>query len=190
LREASNLSINVEVYLTYISVNVKNVFLNPMAENLIVLENATKAAQYQSLLPQIGALIDHKVNIVANMANVCAAIKQTFDFFWIGFYLVENGQLVLGPFQGPIACTTIQKGKGVCGTSWDRLETIIVPDVEAFPGHIACSSLSKSEIVVPVYNAANQCVGVLDIDSSDLNTFDETDKQYLEQMMDLLKPFF
>src|SRR5258708_29176389 len=120
-----------------------------MAEDLTIV-SGSKAAQYRSLLPQIKALMEGETDLVANLANVTAALKEQFDWLWVGFYLVKNGELVLGPFQGPVACTRIRKGKGVCGTSWQKEETIIVPDVEAFPGHIACSSSSKSEIVIPV----------------------------------------
>ena len=137
-----------------------------MAEELIKLEGS-KEAIYQGLLPQIKGLISGETDQIANLANVCAALKETFDFLWVGFYLVKEEELVLGPFQGPIACTRIQKGKGVCGTSWEKAETLVVPDVDLFPGHIACSSLSRSEIVVPLI-ATNNVVGVLDVDSHHL----------------------
>jgi len=151
-----------------------------MAEELIKLEGS-KEAIYQGLLPQIKGLISGESDQIANLANVCAALKETFDFLWIGFYLVKEDELVLGPFQGPIACTRIQKGKGVCGTSWLKAETLVVPDVDLFPGHIACSSLSRSEIVVPLI-ASNTVVGVLDVDSKDLATFDEIDAHYLNEI--------
>lgn len=138
---------------------------------------------YATLLPQIKALVEGESNRVANLANVAAALKQTFDFFWVGFYLVEDGELVLGPFQGPIACTRIRYGRGVCGTAWKEGKTLIVPDVDKFPGHIACSSASRSEIVVPIYNKEKEVVGVLDIDSDRLAEFDETDREWLERIV-------
>lgn len=141
----------------------------------------TKEEQYRQLLPQIEALTAGEQDMIANMANTAAALHEAFGFWWTGFYLVRGEQLVLGPFQGPIACTRIPFGRGVCGTAWQRRETVIVPDVHAFPGHIACSSLSQSEIVVPLIRD-NQVIAVLDIDSRFLNTFDETDKKYLEQI--------
>ena len=133
------------------------------------------------MLPQVRSLIEGEVDLVANLANVAAALKEAFDFFWVGFYLVKQDQLVLGPFQGPVACTRIRKGKGVCGTAWQEGATLLVPDVEVFPGHIACSSLSRSEIVVPLIKDG-EVWGVLDIDSDLLNFFDETDRKYLEEM--------
>ena len=149
-----------------------------MAECLNIFEG-TKAEKYQNLLPQIAALIGSETDFTANMANICAALKQTFDFFWVGFYVVKAGALVLGPFQGPVACTRIAYGKGVCGTAWKNRETLIVPDVKLFPGHIACNEASKSEIVVPVFSG-NEIIGVLDIDSDTLNSFDRIDAEYLE----------
>jgi L-methionine (R)-S-oxide reductase len=151
-----------------------------MAEDLRIAEG-TKLEQYSNLLPQINALIEGEDDLVANLANVSAALKEQFGWLWTGFYLVKGEQLVLGPFQGPVACTRINKGRGVCGTAWAKAETIIVPDVEAFPGHIACSSLSKSEIVVPIFRNG-EVAGVLDVDSVELNEFDETDRYYLEQI--------
>lgn len=151
-----------------------------MAESLFI-NNGTKAEQYKELLPQITALVSGESNLTANLANTVAALKMTFDFFWVGFYVVENDQLVLGPFQGPIACTRISKGKGVCGTSWEKKETILVPDVDAFPGHIACSSASRSEIVVPVLKN-DEVVAVLDVDSDQLNDFDEADANALNEL--------
>ena len=152
-----------------------------MAEELYVV-NGDKGQVYQSLLPQIEALISSEDDWVANLANVSAALQQAFSFLWVGFYRVIDSQLVLGPFQGPIACTRIAKGAGVCGEAWQRNATIIVPDVDQFPGHIACSSSSKSEIVVPIVNTNNEVAFVLDIDSDKLNDFDETDQVYLERL--------
>jgi len=152
-----------------------------MSDDLQLVEGS-KADQYRSLLPQIRALVAGEADRVANLANIAAALKQQFDWLWVGFYLVSNGQLVVGPFQGPIACTRISKGRGVCGTAWQEGRTLIVPDVEAFPGHIACSSLSRSEIVVPIYHQG-EVVGVLDADSIALNDFDEEDQRWLEQVV-------
>lgn len=149
-----------------------------MAEDLSIIKG-DKQTQYQSLIPQIKALIEGEPDLIANLANIAGALKEQFGWFWVGFYLVKGEQLVLGPFQGPVACTRINKGRGVCGTSWANAVTLIVPDVEKFPGHIACSSLSKSEIVVPMIKDG-MVWGVLDVDSEFLNSFDETDKQYLE----------
>ena len=151
-----------------------------MAEEVTII-SGSKEEQYLSLLPQVRSLIEGEVDFVANLANVAAALKEAFDFFWVGFYLVKQDQLVLGPFQGPVACTRIRKGKGVCGTAWQEGATLLVPDVEVFPGHIACSSLSRSEIVVPLIKDG-KVWGVLDIDSDLLNFFDETDRKYLEEM--------
>ena len=151
-----------------------------MAEELTFI-SGSKEEQYLALLPQVRSLIEGEVDLVANLANVAAALKEAFDFFWVGFYLVKQDQLVLGPFQGPVACTRIRKGKGVCGTAWQEGATLLVPDVEVFPGHIACSSLSRSEIVVPLIKDG-EVWGVLDIDSDLLNFFDETDRKYLEEM--------
>ena len=156
-----------------------------MSEDLKIAVSADKKEQYESLLPQIEALLYGEPDLVANLANICAALKEQFKWFWVGFYLVKNSELVLGPFQGPVACTRIAKGKGVCGTSWQNAETLIVPDVDDFPGHIACSSLSRSEIVIPLfYN--NEVVGVLDVDSEDLAKFDATDAEYLERIVKLV----
>jgi L-methionine (R)-S-oxide reductase len=152
-----------------------------MAESLHI--NGTgKAERYASLLPQIYALCEGENDLTANLANISAALKQTFGFFWVGFYLVRGNELVLGPFQGPIACTRIQLGRGVCGTAWKEKKTILVPDVELFPGHIACSSESKSEIVVPVVDAEGNVVMVLDVDSDKLNDFDSDDQHALEEL--------
>jgi len=157
-----------------------------MSEDLHII-SGTKAESYSSLLPQVQAILTGESDLVANMANMVAALKEQFGWLWIGFYIVKNEELVLGPFQGPIACTRIRKGRGVCGASWDQAKTLIVPDVEKFPGHIACSSLSRSEIVVPVIRN-EKVVAVLDADSSALNEFDITDQYYLEAMVDLLEP--
>ena len=156
-----------------------------MAEDLVITKSADKTAQYRSLIPQIEALITGEDDLIANMANICAALKEQFNWFWVGFYMVKNDQLVLGPFQGPVACTRIFKGKGVCGTAWQQAETLIVPDVDAFPGHIACSSLSRSEIVLPIFNNG-EVIGVFDVDSELLAHFDEVDAQYLEQIIKLI----
>lgn len=159
-----------------------------MAENLIIAEGADREARYQQLIPQLESLTSGEPDLIANLANVVAAIRQTFGFFWIGFYLVRDNELVLGPFQGPIACTRIGLGKGVCGTSWKEKKTIVVPDVDLFPGHIACSSDSKSEIVLPAFK--NDTVAlVLDIDSDQLNDFTSLDAHYLEQVMRLVEKF-
>lgn len=165
-----------------------------MAEDLEIIIGH-KTDQYQSLIPQITGLLEGENDLVANMANVVAALKEQFGWFWVGFYVVKpsfdkssedkNAELVLAPFQGPVACTRIKKGRGVCGSSWAEAKTLIVPDVEKFPGHIACSSLSKSEIVVPVIRN-NEVVAVLDVDSSDYNQFDETDQQFLEEIVNLI----
>ena len=146
----------------------------------------TKQETYQTLLPQIEALVAGETDMIANMANIAAVLHETFGFWWTGFYRVEGQQLVLGPFQGPIACTRISYGKGVCGTAWQRAETVIVPNVHEFAGHIACSSASNSEIVVPILHDG-RVVAVLDIDSKDFNTFDETDRLYLEQIATLVR---
>lgn len=155
-----------------------------MAEDLHIVEG-TKAEQYEALLPQIQGLLEGETDWVANLANICAALKEQFGWFWVGFYIVKKDELVLGPFQGPVACTRIRKGRGVCGSSWQEKKTLIVPDVEQFPGHIACSSLSKSEIVVPIIRE-NEVKGVLDVDSNTLDSFDETDQLYLERIVALI----
>lgn len=147
-----------------------------------------KSERYELVLKQISALIAGETDETAVLANVSSALATAFpEWLWTGFYLVRNGELLLGPFQGPVACYHIKKGRGVCGSSWEREETIVVPDVEEFPGHIACSSLSRSEIVVPMYSKAGDIVGVLDIDSPEIGTFDHIDKQYLEQLVSVLK---
>jgi GAF domain-containing protein len=157
----------------------------PMAEDLQIIRG-NKTEQYESLIPQLKGLLEGETDLVANLANVVAALKEQFGWFWVGFYLVKDGELVLGPFQGPVACTRIRKGRGVCGSSWEQQKTLIVPDVEKFPGHIACSSLSKSEIVVPVIRN-NEVVGVLDVDSDEYDQFDSTDQYYLEQILHLVQ---
>ncbi|WP_293946255.1 MULTISPECIES: GAF domain-containing protein [unclassified Sphingobacterium] len=156
-----------------------------MAEDLSIAKGS-KEEQYQNLLPQIGGLLQGENNQIANLANIAAALKEQFSFFWVGFYLVDSAdELVLGPFQGPVACTRIKKGRGVCGGAWAQAKTLIVPDVDQFPGHIACSSLSRSEIVLPVYKQG-AIIGVLDVDSSELDSFDEIDEKYLTQVLQLL----
>jgi len=152
----------------------------------IIIEGTNKEEKYISLLPQLKALIEGEEDLIANLANITAVIKQTFGYFWVGFYLVKNNQLVLGPFQGTLACTRIALGKGVCGTAWKEAKTIIVDDVDKFPGHIACSSASKSEIVVPVFNHQKEVIGVLDVDDDVYATFDEIDKLYLEKIASLV----
>lgn len=163
-----------------------------MAEDLKIIKG-NKTEIYQSLIPQIKGLLDGEPDLIANLANVAAALKEQFNWLWVGFYLVkpsgkagDDNELVLGPFQGPVACTRIKKGRGVCGTAWQNALTIIVPDVEKFPGHIACSSLSRSEIVVPLFKN-NEVVGVLDIDSELTDQFDETDKAFLEEIVREIK---
>lgn len=155
-----------------------------MAEDLTIIKGS-KEAQYQNLLPQLKGLLEGEEDLIANLANVAAALKEQFGWLWVGFYLVKNGELVLAPFQGPVACTRIKKGRGVCGTSWAQARTLIVPDVEQFPGHIACSSLSRSEIVVPLIRKG-EVIGVLDVDSTELAAYDETDQHFLEAIAGLL----
>lgn len=153
-----------------------------MAEELIVNNTATKEEKYQSLIPQIEALVTGEPDLTANLANIASALKYGMGFFWVGFYLVKDDELVLGPFQGPIACTRIRKGKGVCGTSWEKAETLLVPNVDEFPGHIACSSDSKSEIVLPAIKNGEVAL-ILDVDSDQLNDFDSVDQAHLEKLM-------
>lgn len=160
-----------------------------MAEELILDLTLTKAEKYRQLLPQIEALTTGEPDLIANLANTMGALKQTFGFFWVGAYLVKGDELVLGPFQGPIACTRIRRGKGVCGASWAEAQTLLVPDVEQFPGHIACSSESKSEIVVPVLKDG-QVAMVLDVDSDQFNDFDQDDQLALEQLAQLMASWF
>ena len=153
-----------------------------MAEDLNLSKTLSKEGKYEELIPQLKALITGEEDVIANLANVSAGLKEAFGFLWVGFYLVKNNELVLGPFQGPVACIRIRKGKGVCGVSWDKAETVIVPDVEKFNGHITCSSLSKSEIVIPILKN-KEVIAVLDVDSSELNTFDEVDNKYLSSLL-------
>ena len=155
-----------------------------MAEDLLITKG-TKEEQYGSLLPQIKGLLEGEPDLIANLANITGALKEQFNWLWVGFYLVKEDELVLGPFQGPVACTRIKKGKGVCGTSWARAQTLIVPDVEKFPGHIACSSLSRSEIVVPIIRN-KKVIGVLDVDSIEPDQFDNIDQDYLEQIIEFI----
>ena len=152
-----------------------------MSEELLI-NTGDKKEQYQSLLPQIKSIIENETDLIANLANISACLKTQFNWLWVGFYLVKEDELVLGPFQGPIACTRIKKGRGVCGTAWQEMKTIIVPDVEKFPGHIACSSLSKSEIVLPIIRNGI-VIGVLDVDSEHLGSFDEIDQGFLEEVI-------
>ena len=156
-----------------------------MAEQLDIAQSSDKAAKYRTLLPQIETLIAGESDLIANLSNIAAALKQTFDFLWVGFYIVKGDELVLGPFQGPIACTRIAFGKGVCGSSWKEKKTIVVQDVDLFPGHIACSSASRSEIVIPVFNGSEVTM-VLDVDSDQLGAFDETDQLFLESLLSKL----
>lgn len=158
-----------------------------MVEELFFTKRGrTKEERYESLYPQVCSLIEDETDIIANLANVSAALKEAFDFFWIGFYLVKNNQLVLGPFQGPIACTRIAYGKGVCGAAWKENKAIIVPDVNSFPGHIACSALSQSEIVIPIVKN-NEVVAVLDVDSEYQDSFDKTDEKWLTKIVTQLR---
>ncbi len=157
-----------------------------MAEEIIVPEGTSKAERYETLTLQLKPLVESEADVIANMANISAALKEVFGFFWVGFYIVREQQLVLGPFQGPVACTRIRYGKGVCGTAWKEQQPILVPDVDEFPGHIACCSLSKSEIVVPVFHHG-KIAAVLDVDSEFLNHFDETDEKYLSEIAGWLK---
>lgn len=159
-----------------------------MAETLNI-QDGTKEEKYEALLPQIKALVESEPDAIANLANITAVLKQTFGWFWVGFYLVKDNELVLGPFQGTLACTRIKKGKGVCGASWQNEETIIVEDVDKFPGHIACSSDSKSEIVIPIYNKDKKIAAVLDVDDDAYASYDNTDKKYLELLAELVTPF-
>jgi L-methionine (R)-S-oxide reductase len=155
-----------------------------MAEDLTIVDG-TKQEQYEALIPQVKGLLDGETDLIANLANITAALKEQFNWLWVGFYLVKNDELILGPFQGPVACTRIKKGRGVCGASWVQSKTLIVPDVEKFPGHIACSSASRSEIVIPVIHD-NKVVAVLDVDSKNVNDFDRTDQTCLEQIVSLI----
>lgn len=160
-----------------------------MAGELIISTSADKKEKYESLLPQIEGLISYEDDLIANLSNIAAALKFGMGFFWVGFYIVKNDELVLGPFQGPIACTRIRMGKGVCGTAWEMNETVLVPNVDEFPGHIACSGDSKSEIVLPA-SKDGEVKLILDVDSDKLNDFDQTDKEYLEKLMKLIEGKF
>jgi len=160
-----------------------------MAEELHIPTTSDKTERYLSLIPQIHALVKGEPDLYANLSNIAGALKQAMGFFWVGFYLVKEGELVLGPFQGPIACTRIQKGKGVCGTCWEKGEIILVENVEQFPNHIACSSESKSEIVLPAFNKSGEVALVLDVDSDRLADFDETDSTYLKQVIAIIESF-
>jgi L-methionine (R)-S-oxide reductase len=168
----------------YILLRISKIVHKIMAEDLSILKG-TKEEQYVNLIPQIKGLLIGEDDLIANLANITAALKEQFNWLWIGFYLVKNDELVLAPFQGPVACTRIKKGRGVCGAAWQQEQTLIVPDVEKFAGHIACSSLSKSEIVVPIFHQ-NKVVAILDVDSINLDEFDATDKQYLEEIVGLI----
>jgi L-methionine (R)-S-oxide reductase len=159
-----------------------------MAEELVISKSTDKTERYAVLLPQINALVEGEQDLIANLSNITAALKESMNFFWVGFYLVKDNQLVLGPFQGPVACTRIDFGKGVCGSSWKEKKTILVPDVEKFPGHIACNSASKSEIVLPAFKNKDVAL-VLDVDSDKLNDFDETDQKALENLMRIVEKF-
>jgi L-methionine (R)-S-oxide reductase len=156
-----------------------------MAEDLKII-SADKEKQYQSIIPQIEALVGGEADLIANMANISAALKEQFNFFWVGFYLVRGEELVLGPFQGPVACTRISFGRGVCGAAWQQKKALVVPDVDNFPGHIACSSASRSEIVIPIIREG-AVVAVFDVDSAELDQFDDTDEKYLSQALSFLQ---
>ena len=159
-----------------------------MSEDLILSANADKETRYREIFPQLKALIEVETDMTANLANVCAALKEAFGWWWVGFYLVKGEQLVLGPFQGPVACTRIAFGKGVCGTAWKEKKSVLVPDVEQFEGHIACSSASVAEIVIPIFNKKFEVVGVLDIDSEKYDLLDETDVKWLEEIVRIVAP--
>lgn len=161
-----------------------------MADELKISTDSTKEEKYQELLPQIQSLIAYEQNVTANLANIAAALHQAFSWWWVGFYLVDNSELVLAPFQGPIACTRIKFGRGVCGTAWKEAKSQLVPDVEKFPGHIACSSLSVAEIVVPVFDKSGQVIGVFDVDSEKFDVLDAIDVQYLEKISKLITEKF
>jgi L-methionine (R)-S-oxide reductase len=186
--KSPNLTILPVLYIrlkvnTYFYAHIKS--RHKMAEDLIIVKNESKEQQYISLLPQIEALVSGEPDQTANLANIAAALKEQFNWLWVGFYLVKDEVLVLGPFQGPVACTRIRKGKGVCGKAWEDAAVIIVDDVELFPGHIACSSASRSEIVLPIFSDG-RVAGVLDVDSAELAAFDKIDEKYLLQVLALL----
>lgn len=157
-----------------------------MAEELIINPAADKTEKYNTLLPQLKSLLSHEADLIANLANTSAVLRETFGWFWVGFYLVKGDELVLGPFRGTLACTRIRLGKGVCGSAWAQKKSLLVPDVEQFPGHIACSSLSVSEIVVPLFNASNKVIAVLDVDSDRYDVLDETDLKFLEKIAEIV----
>lgn len=162
-----------------------------MAEDIKIAEkNASKREKYDTILPQMSALVEGEPNLIANLANIAAILKEGLQFFWVGFYLVEGNELVLGPFQGSVACTRIDRGRGVCGMCWETGKIMIVPNVEEFPGHIACSSLSKSEIVLPIRNKEGKVIMVLDVDSDRLNDFDQDDQEYLEQVVTIVEGIY
>ncbi|MBP6260257.1 MAG: GAF domain-containing protein [Paludibacter sp.] len=161
-----------------------------MSENLIIDINASKFEKYEALLPQIESLIAYETSLTANLANVSAALREAFGWWWVGFYLVDGEELVLGPFQGPVACTRIRFGRGVCGTAWKEAKSQLVPDVEKFPGHIACSSASVSEIVIPVIDKNGKVLAVLDVDSERYDVLDETDVHYLEKLVAMVAEKF
>ena len=173
---------------SYILLTLKCIFAEKfiMAEELHIKAGTIKSEIYENLIPQLKALISSETDLTANLANIAAALKETFRWWWVGFYLVKENELVLGPFQGPIACTRISYGKGVCGTTWKTASPLLVPDVEKFPGHIACSSQSVAEIVVPILDSNNQVIGVLDVDSEKYDVLDETDLAYLEKICHLI----
>ena len=160
-----------------------------MAEELIINNHLSKEEKYIQITPQVEALIMGEQDVIANLANIMAALKYSFNFLWVGVYVVKQNELVLGPFQGPIACTRIAKGKGVCGTAWEQKKTLIVPNVDEFPGHIACSSDSRSEIVLPIFNEEGEVALILDVDSEHLNNFNEIDEKYLSQIAQLIASF-
>lgn len=160
-----------------------------MTESFYIPQTFSKEEKYKSFLPQLKSLVETETDCIANLANITSALKYTFHFFWVGFYFVKGNELVLGPFQGTLVCTRIPFGKGVCGTCWQKQEIIVVPDVEKFPGHIACSSFSKSEIVLPIFNKEKQVIMVMDIDSDKENDFDTTDSFYLQQIASLIETF-
>ncbi|MFN3589125.1 MAG: GAF domain-containing protein [Spirosomataceae bacterium] len=161
-----------------------------MAESIFIPETASRADIYEALLPQITSIIEHEPNRTANLANVAAVLKEAFGFFWVGFYLRDETDLVLGPFQGPLACTRIAFTKGVCGHAYSTQKSVLVPDVDQFPGHIACSSASKSEVVIPIFSTSGEIVGVLDVDSDRLDDFSEVDVVGLEKIMRVLSKVF
>lgn len=169
--------------------NIELVYICRMAEEIVITNHLSKEERYREIIPQIKALVEGESDLIANLSNMMAALKYSFDFLWVGVYFIKEDQLVLGPFQGPIACTRIFKGKGVCGTCWAEKKTMIVPNVDEFPGHIACSSDSKSEIVLPVFNKNGEVALVLDVDSATLDSFDHIDEKYLSEITTLITSF-